>query len=180
MLDFLNCNLLKEKHMELVNPGIGLIFWMLVSFSILMFITFKFIWPAILGGLKEREEDISNSLEEAKKAREEMKSLQANNEALIAEAKEKRDEILKEAKELKNDMLTAAKSQAQIEGQRLIEEAKKQIEQEKMAAITELKNEVADLSINIAEKLIRSELSAKSKDKKLMDKLIKEADKQLN
>lgn len=166
--------------MELVSPGLGLIFWMVVSFSILMFITFKYIWPAILGGLKEREEEIASSLDEAKKAREEMKALQANNEALIAEAKEKRDEILKEAKELKNDIVTAAKSQAQTEGQHLIEDAKKQIEQEKMAAITELKNEVADLSIHIAEKLIRTELSAKNKDKKLMNQLINEADKQLN
>jgi len=166
--------------MELVSPGLGLIFWMVVSFSILMFITFKFIWPAILGGLKEREEEIANSLDEAKKAREEMKSLQSSNEALIAEAKEQRDEILKEAKELKTDMLNAAKKQAQEEGQRLIEEAKKQIESEKMAAITELKNELADLSINIAEKLIKSELSDKNKDKALMDKLIKDADKQLN
>jgi F-type H+-transporting ATPase subunit b len=166
--------------MELVSPGIGLIFWMVLSFSILMFITFKFIWPAILGGLKEREQEIAGSLEEAKKAREEMKTLQASNESLIAEAKEQRDIILKDAKALKEDMLKEAKEQAKTEGQRLIEEAKKQIEQEKMAAITELKNEVADLSISIAEKLIKTELAAKNKSKDLMDKLIKEADQQLN
>jgi F-type H+-transporting ATPase subunit b len=166
--------------MELVSPGLGLIFWMVVSFSILMFITFKFIWPAILGGLKEREEEIASSLDEAKKAREEMKSLQARNEELIAEAKQQRDIILKEAKELKADMLNAAKKQASDEGKRLIEEAKKQIEQEKMAAITELKNEVADLSILIAEKLIKMELAARNKSKDLMNKLIKEADNQLN
>jgi F-type H+-transporting ATPase subunit b len=166
--------------MELVSPGLGLIFWMVVSFSILMFITFKFIWPAILGGLKEREEEIASSLDEAKKAREDMKSLQARNEELIAEAKQQRDIILKEAKELKADMLNAAKKQASDEGKRLIEEAKKQIEQEKMAAITELKNEVADLSILIAEKLIKMELAAKNKSKDLMNKLIKEADNQLN
>lgn len=166
--------------MELVSPGLGLIFWMIVSFGILLFITFKFIWPAILGGLKEREQEIASSLDEAKKAREEMKALQANNETLIKEAKEKRDEILKEAKAIKDDMLAAAKNQAQTETQRMIEEAKKQIEQEKMAAITELKNELADLSISIAEKLIKNELSDKSKDKKLMDQLIKDADKQLN
>lgn len=166
--------------MELVSPGIGLIFWMVVSFSILLFITFKFIWPAILGGLKEREEEITNSLEEAKKAREEMKSLQSDNQALIREAKDQHDEILKEAKALKEDLLREAKQQATIEGQRLIEESKKQIQQEKMAAITELKNEVAELSINIAERLIKTELSAKNKQKDLMDQLIKEADQQLN
>ena len=166
--------------MELVSPGFGLIFWMLVSFSILLFITFKFIWPAILGGLKEREEEIANSLEEAKKAREEMKNLQSDNQALIKEAKNQRDEILKEAKAIKEDILKEAKQQATLEGQRLVEESKKRIQQEKVAAITELKNEVADLSISIAEKLIKTELSADNKKKELMDKLIKEADKQLN
>ncbi|NPD46452.1 MULTISPECIES: F0F1 ATP synthase subunit B [unclassified Lentimicrobium] len=166
--------------MELVSPGFGLIFWMLVSFSILLFITFKFIWPAILGGLKEREEEIASSLEEAKKAREEMKALQSDNQALIKEAKNQRDEILKEAKALKDDILKEAKQQATLEGQQLVEESRKRIQQEKVAAITELKNEVADLSISIAEKLIKTELSADTKKKDLMDKLIKEADKQLN
>ncbi len=166
--------------MELVSPGIGLIFWMLLSFGIVVFITIKYIWPAILGGLKEREEDIANSLEEAKKAREEMKSLQSDNEALIKEAKNQRDDILKEAKALKADILTEAKATATLEGNRLVEEAKKRIQQEKMVAITELKNEVAELSIGIAEKLIKTELSSKNKEKELMDKLIKDADKQLN
>ena len=166
--------------MELVSPGMGLIFWMLVSFGLLMFVTFKYIWPAILGGLKEREEEIANSLDEAKNAREEMKTLQSNNEALIKEAKEQRDGILKDAKAIKEEILSAAKKQAVTEGQRLVEEAKKRIEQEKMAAITELKNEVADLSIKVAEKLIKTELESKNKNKALMDKLIKEADKQLN
>lgn len=166
--------------MELVSPGLGLIFWMVISFSILLFVTFKFIWPAILGGLKEREEEIASSLEEAKKAREEMKSLQSDNQALIKEAKNQRDEILKEAKALKEDILKEAKQQATIEGQRLVEESKKRIQQEKMAAITELKNQVADLSISIAEKLIKSELSAKNKQEDLMEQLIKEADQQLN
>jgi F-type H+-transporting ATPase subunit b len=166
--------------MELVSPGIGLIFWMLVSFGIVVFITMKYIWPSILGGLKEREEDIANSLEEAKKAREEMKSLQSDNESLIKEAKNQRDEIIKEANSLKDEILSQAKATATVEGNRIVEEAKKRINQEKMAAITELKNEVADLSISIAEKLIKTELSAKNKEKELMDKLIKEADKQLN
>ena len=156
--------------MELVSPGIGLIFWMIVSFGLLMFITFKFIWPAILGSLKEREEDITNSLEEAKKAREEMKSLMSDNEALIKEARQQRDEILKEAKGLKNEILSEAKEKAIAEGNKLVEEAKSRIQQEKMAAIVELKNEVADLSINIAEKLMKAELDAKSKEKALMVK----------
>ena len=166
--------------MELISPGIGLIFWMLVSFSLLMFVTFKFIWPAILGGIKEREDEIANSLDEAKKAREEMKSLKSDNEVLIREAKDQRDIILKEAQQIKADIVAEAKNTANVEGHRMIEEAKKRINQEKMAAITELKNEVADLSIKIAEKLIKTELAPKNKGTELMDKLIKDADKQLN
>jgi len=166
--------------MELISPGIGLIFWMLVSFSLLMFVTFKFIWPAILGGIKEREDEIANSLEEAKKAREEMKSLKSDNEALIREAKDQRDIILKEAKQIRADMISEAKNTASQEGQKMIEEAKKRINQEKTAAITELKNEVADLSIKIAEKLIKTELKPENKKAELMSKLINEADKQLN
>ena len=137
--------------MELVSPGLGLIFWMLLSFSILLFITFKFIWPAILGGLKEREQEIAQSLEEAKNAREEMKLLQSNNESLIKEAKEQRDLIIKEAKQLKEDILAQSRDQAKAEGQRIVEEAKKKIEQEKLAAIAQIKSEVADLSISTAE-----------------------------
>jgi len=166
--------------MELISPGIGLIFWMLVSFSLLMFVTFKFIWPAILGGIKEREDEIANSLDEAKKAREEMKSLKSDNEILIREAKDQRDLILKEAQQIKADIVAEAKNTASLEGHKMIEEAKKRINQEKVAAITELKNEVADLSIKIAEKLIKTELAPKNKGTELMDKLIKEADKQLN
>jgi len=166
--------------MELVSPGIGLIFWMLVSFGIVVFITMKYIWPSILDGLKEREEEIANSLEEAKKAREEMKSLQSDNEALVREAKNQRDIILKEAKQIKEQMISDAKQTANQEGQKMIEEAKKKIDQEKVAAITELKNEVADLSIRIAEKLIKTELKPENKKAELMTKLINEADKQLN
>ena len=166
--------------MELISPGIGLIFWMLVSFSLLMFVTFKFVWPAILGGIKEREDEIANSLEEAKKAREEMQNLKSDNEVLIREAKDQRDIILKEAKKIRADMISEAKNTASQEGQKMIEEAKKRINQEKIAAITELKNEVADLSIKIAEKLIKTELKPENKKAELMSKLINEADKQLN
>jgi F-type H+-transporting ATPase subunit b len=166
--------------MELISPGIGLIFWMLVSFSLLMFVTFKFIWPAILGGIKEREDEIANSLQEAKKAREEMQNLKSDNEVLIREAKDQRDIILKEAKKIRADMISEAKNTASQEGQKMIEEAKKRINQEKIAAITELKNEVADLSIKIAEKLIKTELKPENKKAELMSKLINEADKQLN
>lgn len=166
--------------MEIVSPGIGLIFWMLIIFSLLFFVATKFIWPAILTGLKQREQEISDSLDEARRTREQMAALKADNEALLKQAKEERDAIIREARMLKEKMLDEAKEQSAVEGQRLIEEAKKRIEQEKMAAITEVKNQVADLSIQIAEKLIRAELSDKHKNAALMDKLIAEANTQLN
>ncbi len=166
--------------MQIVSPGIGLIVWMLIIFSLLFFVATKFIWPAILSGLKEREQEITDSLEEARRTREEMAALKSDNEALLKQAKEERDAIIREARMLKEKMLDEAKEQSVVEGQRLIEEAKKRIEQEKMAAITEVKNQVADLSIQIAEKLIRAELSDKQKDTTLMQKLIAEANTNLN
>ena len=166
--------------MELVNPGIGLIFWMTLSFGIVLFLLSKFVWPLILGGLKEREEEIANSLESARQAREEIQNLQANNEELLKEARDEREEMIREAKKLKDDMIATAKGQAELEAKQIIENAKSVIEQEKTAALSELKNQVADLSIEIAEKLLKAELSDDKKQKELMDKLIGEADNQLN
>lgn len=166
--------------MELVNPGIGLIFWMTLSFGIVLFLLSKFVWPLILGGLKEREEEIANALEAARQAREEIQNLQANNEELLKEARDEREELIREARKLKDDLIATAKVQAEVEAKQIVENAKVVIEQEKTAAISELKNQVADLSIEIAEKLLKAELSDDKKQKELMDKLIGEADNQLN
>jgi len=166
--------------MELVSPGIGLIFWMTLSFGIVLFLLSKFVWPLILGGLKEREEEIANSLESARHAREEIENLQTNNEELLKEARDEREEMIREAKKLKDDMIATAKGQAELEAKQIIENAKSVIEQEKTAALSELKNQVAGLSIEIAEKLLKAELSDDKKQKELMDKLIGEADNQLN
>lgn len=166
--------------MELVNPGIGLIFWMTLSFGIVLFLLSKFVWPLILGGLKEREEEIANALEAARQARKDIQNLQANNEELLKEARDEREELIREARKLKNDLIATAKVQAEVEAKQIVENAKVVIEQEKTAAISELKNQVADLSIEIAEKLLKAELSDDKKQKELMDKLIGEADNQLN
>lgn len=166
--------------MELVSPGLGLIFWMTLSFVIVLFLLSKYAWPLILSSLKEREEEISNSLEAARTARDEIKNLQANNEELLKEARNEREALLREARQLKDDIVTSAKGQAEMEAKQIVENAKAVIEQEKTAALSELKNQVADLSIEIAEKLLKAELSKASKQKKLMDKLIGEADNQLN
>ncbi|MBL7884219.1 MAG: F0F1 ATP synthase subunit B [Bacteroidia bacterium] len=160
--------------MELVKPSIGLIFWMAVSFSIILFLLKKFAWKPILGMIKEREESIENALAAAEKAKEEMKALQSNNERILAEAKAERDTLLKEAREIKEKMIADAKGIATKEGERMLNIARENIQNEKMAAITELKNQVASLSIEIAEKILKSELSSDEKQKSLVNTLLKD------
>ncbi len=160
--------------MELVQPGLGLIFWMTLSFSILLWILAKFAWKPILKGLKERENTIDEALNAANKAKEEMKELKFSNEQLLKEAKEERDNILRDARHVKENIIDEAKEKANEEANRIVENAKEAIQLEKMAAITEMKNELASLSIEIAEKILKDELSATDKQKKLIDKLIKD------
>ena len=160
--------------MELVKPSIGLIFWMAVSFSIILFLLKKFAWKPILGMIKEREESIESALAAAEKAKEEMKALQSNNERILAEARAERDTLLKEAREAKDKMILEAKTTATKEGERMLAIARENIQNEKMAAITELKNQVATLSIEIAEKILKSELSSDEKQKSLVNTLLKD------
>jgi len=160
--------------MELVQPGLGLIIWMTIAFSILLWILGKFAWKPIMKGLKEREDSIDEALNAANKAREEMKELKFSNEQLLKEAKEERDNILREARQVKETIIDEAKEKANDEANRIVENAKDSIQYEKMAAITEMKNQVAQLSIEIAEKILKEELSAEDKHKKLIEKLVKE------
>lgn len=147
----------------LINTGIGTFFWMLVSFGILAFILIKFGWPLILKSLKKREEAIAASLNEAAKAREEMKSLVAHNEELLRQAKIERDQMLRDARMAGDKIIEEARAKATAEADRIVDAARENINYEKLKAMTELKNEIANLSIEIAEKLIRAELSDKSK-----------------
>jgi F-type H+-transporting ATPase subunit b len=160
--------------MELVNPSIGLIFWMVVSFSIILFLLKKFAWKPILGMIKEREESIEMALASAEKAKEEMKALQSSNERILAEARSERDAMLKDAREIKEKMIAEAKGIASKEGERMLASARENIQNEKNAAITELKNQVATLSIEIAEKILKSELSSDEKQKALVNNLLKD------
>ncbi len=160
--------------MELIQPGIGLIFWMTLSFLIVIFILKKFAWKPILNGLKEREKSIDEALNAAEKAREEMKNLKADNEKLLQEAKEERDNILKDARKMKDSIILEAKEKAQVEANRIVEGALVTIENEKSAAVHDLKNQIATLSIEIAEKILKEELKAKGKQKELIDKLVSE------
>ncbi|MCB2220895.1 MAG: F0F1 ATP synthase subunit B [Bacteroidetes bacterium] len=160
--------------MELVQPGLGLIFWMTISFALLIWILAKFAWKPIMKGLKEREQSIDEALHAADKAREEMKQLQFSNEQLLKEAKEERDNILRDARKVKESIIEEAREKANAEAIRIIDNAKETIEYEKLAAIHDMKNQVADLSIEIAEKLIRLELSNKEKHNELIQRLLKE------
>ena len=160
--------------MELVKPDFGLIFWMTVSFLIVVFLMRKFAWGPILSSLKERETSIEDALNQAKKAKEDVANMKAENERILQEARNERDKMLKEAREAKDAIVNEARSKAQVEGDRIITIARETIQNEKMAAVTELKNQVATLSIEIAEKVIRQQLSNDEKQKTLVSDLLKE------
>jgi len=158
--------------MELIQPGLGLIFWMTLSFALVLFLLGKYAWKPIMKMLKEREESIDQALHAADRAREEMKNLVSDNEKLLAEAKNERDAILSEARKIREKIIDEARIKANEEAQRIVENALERIENEKMAAITELKNQIALLSIEIAEKLVREELSHDKKQEELIKKML--------
>jgi F-type H+-transporting ATPase subunit b len=151
-----------------------LFFWALVLFLILFLILRKFAWTAILKAIHEREASIESSLQAAEKARDEMSRLQADNQKLLNEARKERDLILKEARELKEKILAEARESASSETARALENARKQIESEKMAAITELKNEVGRMSIEIAEKILRQRMADAAEQEATVKRLISE------
>ena len=160
--------------MELVLPGIGLIFWMTLSFLILAFILGKFGWPVIVQALDKRETKISEALELAEKTREEMKALQANNEQLLREAKEERDSILAEARKISQKMYDEAKEKANEEAQRILTSAKENIHYEQMKAIAEVRNTIAELSLEIAGKVLSEEMKGDGRHSSYVNRLVDE------
>ena len=161
---------------KLINDfSFGLFFWQTLLFIILLFLLKKYAWKPILDALNSREEGIKNALDEAEKARQEMVELKSSNEQIVKEARAERDAMLKEARSMKENMITEAKDEAKAQASKIIEQAKATIENEKLAAITELRNQVAELSIGIAEKIIKDELSQKDKQVELIEKMLKEA-----
>ena len=159
---------------KLIQPEIGLIFWMTLSFVIVLYILGKFAWKPILKALSDRENSITDALNTAKKAKEEMLALQSNNEKLLNDARAERDKLLKEAREVKDAIIAEAKGKAQAEANKIMASTLDSINNEKMAAITELKNQVAKMSIEIAEKILRHELSNDEKQKTLVENLLKD------
>lgn len=157
--------------MQLTSPE-SLIFWTTIIFIVFFFLLAKFAWKPILGAVKSREESINNALASAEAARLEMQNLTADNERILKEARAERDAMLKEAREMREQMIAESKNEAQEQGQKLIAQAKLAIENEKNAAMAELKSQVSNLSLSIAEKLLKEELSNKESQTKLVEKML--------
>ena len=147
----------------LVSPGLGVIFWMLISFGILVFILMKWGWPVILKALNDREKTIGDQLNAVEQVKKEMAALKADNEKLLNEAKIQRDEILRNARLAGEQLIEEARAKATIEADRIVENARENINYEKLKAMHELKNQIATLSIDIAEKLMHAEFEDKFK-----------------
>ncbi|MCX2482307.1 F0F1 ATP synthase subunit B [Pedobacter sp. MR2016-24] len=162
--------------MELLVPEIGLVIFQTIAFLLLMFVLAKFAWKPVLAAIKQREHDIDEALNKAELAKQEMVRLAAQNEESMKEARAERDLILKEAKALKDSIVNEAKSQAQTEGAKLIEKAKIEIENQKKAALAELKDQVSTLSIDIAERVLRNQLTDKAKQQDLVAGLLKDVE----
>jgi len=162
--------------MDLFNDfSIGLFVWQTVLFLALLFLLRKYAWKPILTAVEEREEGIKSALDAADNAKKEMEALNADNEKILREAKAERDSILKEARELKDGIIARAKTQASEEADKVMASAREQINNEKMAAITELKNQVASLSVDIAEKILKAELKDDNKQKEMVNSALDEA-----
>jgi F-type H+-transporting ATPase subunit b len=160
--------------MELVTPGIGLIFWQTVTFLLVLFLLSKFAWKPIMASLRQREDSIESALRMADQAKLEMQALKADNEKLLQEARVERDRILREASEAGKALVEQAKNKANEEGSRMIENARMAINNEKLAALTEMKNLAGSLSIEIAERILKHELKDPAAQQALVTEYIKE------
>ncbi|WP_372754830.1 F0F1 ATP synthase subunit B [Labilibaculum sp.] len=160
--------------MGLVTPELGTFIWMLLAFGIVLLILAKYAWKPILNALKEREQSIEDALSSAEHAKEEMATLQAGNEKILQEARKEREAMLKEAKEMGENVVREAKQKATIEADKIIESARLNIESEKSAALNEIKAQVALLSIEIAEKILRQQFTDDQQQKDYFKKLMDE------
>lgn len=159
--------------MDLLIPGFGLTFWMLVSFLILFFLLKKFAWKPILKMLQEREDEINKSLDSAQAAKAEMAKLTAENEAIMKQARAEREAMLREAKATKDQIVAEAQDAAKAEADKILQAARQEIAAEKEAAMAEISGKVAELSVEIAEKLLRKELSSDIKQGNYVNDLVK-------
>lgn len=160
--------------MNIVAPE-SLLLWTTLIFVILIFLLRRFAWKPIMAAVNKREDSINNALEAAEKAKIEMANLKADNEKLLKEAREERDQMLKEARDLREKMINESKELAKEEGDKLIRNAQEIIQNEKAAAMAEIRDQVAELSLDIAEKVVKSELADKDKQMKLIDNMLEGA-----
>ncbi|MDO9340252.1 MAG: F0F1 ATP synthase subunit B [Bacteroidales bacterium] len=161
---------------SLTTPAIGTLFWSALIFGLFFLILTKFAWKPILNAVKARDELIKGSLESAEKAREEMLKWQSDNEAILRKAREEREGILKEAREVRDKLISEAKGKAAEEAEKLVEKARTGIEREKIKALSEIHEQVATLSVEIASKLLGEKLKQTGEQEKLIDNYLKEID----
>ena len=160
--------------MDLLLPHLGLIVWTVLAFLVVLFILKKFAWKPILKGLNDRETNIANSIATAEKVKLEMSQLKSENEALLVAAREERGIMLKEAKEIKDRMINDAKEEAKVQATKIITEANAAIQNQKMAALTDIKNQVGKMVIEVSEKVLRRELANKSEQENYVKQLAEE------
>ncbi len=165
---------------SLATPAIGTIFWTTIIFGLLLVLLRVFAWKPIMGAIKAREDSIKGSLEAADEARRDMERLQTDNEAIMKEARKERDSLMKEARDSRDKMITEAKNQAKTEADRIVEKARIGIEKEKSAAIAEIRDQVADLSVEIAGKILRENLKDTPEQDRLISKLLDDIDLKKN
>jgi F-type H+-transporting ATPase subunit b len=157
--------------MQLLTPGLGLIVWTLLAFLVVFLILKKFAWPAIINGLSEREKTIADALSSAEKIKAEMALMKSENEALLVQAREERAGMLKDAKNTSDKIVAEAKDKARAEADKIMADAQATIQQQKNAVLTDLKNQVGALVIEVAEKVLRQELNDKTKQEKFISQL---------
>ena len=160
--------------MDLLLPHLGLIVWTVLAFLVVLLILKKFAWKPILKGLNDRETNIANSIATAEKVKLEMSQLKSENEALLVAAREERGIMLKEAKEIKDRMINDAKEEAKVQATKIITEANAAIQNQKMAALTDIKNQVGKMVIEVSEKVLRRELANKSEQENYVKQLAEE------
>jgi F-type H+-transporting ATPase subunit b len=161
---------------SLTSPGIGLVFWSVLIFGLFFLLLSRFAWKPILSAVKARDEMIKGSLASAEKARKEMAKLQSDNEAVLKKAREEREGILKEAREIRDKLIAEAKGKASEEAEKLIEKARAGIEREKALALADIRDQVANLSVEIASKLLGEKLKQTGEQQKLIEDYLKEVD----
>ena len=160
----------------MLKPDPGLLIWMCISFGIVVFLLGKYAWKPILGAVKTREQSIADALNEAKKMRDDMAKMSANNEEIMRQARADREILLKEARDIRDKEISEAKGRAKTEADAMLGRAREDIRNEKNAAIVELRNQVADLSLMVAERILKEKLGDAAAQKALVDKVMGEVD----